>query len=80
MAVVLKAAGNKTGRRDWFLTFIQRDLCSVPTHYQGTCYFPAVCKVKVTVLESQKKKKKSLLLTFNLRRKTDRNPDYYDSI
>lgn len=53
MAVVLKAAGNKTGRRDWFLTFIQRDLCSVPTHYQGTCYFPAVCKI--TVLESQKK-------------------------
>ena len=76
MAVVLKAAGNKTGRRDWFLTFIQRDLCSVPTHYQGTCYFPAVCKV--TVLESQKRQ--SLLLTFNLRRKTDRNPDYYDSM
>ena len=74
MAVVLKAAGNKTGRRDWFLTFIQRDLCSVPTHYQGTCYFPAVCKVKVTVLESQKKKKKVLALDFQSKEEDRQEP------
>lgn len=74
MAVVLKAAGNKTGRRDWFLIFIQRDLCSVPTHYQGTCYFPAVCKVKVTVLESQKKKKKVLALDFQSKEEDRQEP------